>query len=170
MNLQHHWRYEKIVSLEEAAQKAAELKAQGKKVVSLNGSFDIVHAGHLDMLEEAKQQGDVLIVCVNSDASVKDGKGSTRPFIPEAERAALVAALMCVDYVTIVDASYKEMPSVFIRALKPTIHVNGAEYGPVDGWVEKPAMDEVGAIGYSVERRPGLATSDIVKKIIDSSK
>lgn len=168
MAWQHHWRTEKILSLEDATKKAAELKAAGKKVVTLNGSFDIVHAGHLDMVEEAKMQGDVLFVGINSDASIKDGKGPTRPFIPEQERAALVAALACVDYVVIVDAEYKEMPSVFIGVIKPDVHVNGAEYGPVETWVEKPAMDEVGAIGYAVARRPGLATSDIVAKIKSS--
>lgn len=157
-----------MLSLKEAAEKAAELKAVGKTVVTLNGSFDIVHAGHLDMLEEAKMQGDFLFVGVNSDASVRDGKGPTRPFIPERERAALVAALVCVDYAVIVDASYKDMPSVFIRAIKPNVHVNGAEYGPVETWVEKPAMDEVGAVGYTVERRPGLSTSELVAKIKSS--
>lgn len=165
MELQHHWRTEKILSLEEAAEKAAELKAAGKKVVTLNGSFDLVHAGHLDMLEEAKLQGDLLFIGLNTDESIRNEKGPARPYIPQQERVALLAALVCTDYVTVVDATYKDLPSVFIRALKPDIHVNGSEYGPAETWVEKPAMDEVGAVGYTVARRPGLATSDIVAKI-----
>lgn len=165
MALEHHWRVEKILSLEEAAQKAAELKTLGKKIVTVNGSFDILHAGHLDMLEESKMQGDVMFVGVNSDMSIKDEKGGERPFIGEQERMAMLAALACVDYVVLVDDTYRDVPAVFIRAIKPNIHSNGAEYGPVKEWVEKPAMDEVGATGYSVARRPGLATSDIIEKI-----
>jgi rfaE bifunctional protein nucleotidyltransferase chain/domain len=165
MALPHHWREEKILTLEEAAERAADLKKQGKTIVSANGSFDIVHAGHLDLLEEARQQGDVLFVGLNSDASVRNGKGAARPYIPERERAALLAALMCVDYVVIVDAPYREMQDVFIHALKPAVHVNGAEYGQPEAWIEWKAMQAVGARGYAVERRPGLSTSDLITKI-----
>src|SRR5689334_11766824 len=106
MALEHHWRTEKILTLEQAAQKSAELKAQGKKIVTVNGGFDILHAGHLDMLEEAKQRGDYLFVGVNSDTSIKNKKGEERPFIPEAERIAMLAALACVDYVVLLDFPY----------------------------------------------------------------
>ncbi len=169
MALEHHWRTEKILSLEEAAKKAAELKAAGKKIVTVNGSFDIVHAGHLDMLEEAKMQGDVMFLGVNSDKSIKDEKGAERPFIPQMERMALMAALACVDYVVLLDAPYDEAQNYLISAVKPDVHVNGAEYGPVEKWVEYPAMQKVDAKGHAVERRPGLATSDIVKKIKTSA-
>lgn len=163
--MQHHWRYDKIISLEDAAQKAQELKAAGKKIVTVNGSFDLLHAGHLDMLEEAKQQGDALFLGINSDTSIRNEKGETRPIIGEQERAAMLAALMCVDYVVIINAPYDDMQNVLLRAIKPSIHANGAEYGAPEKWIEWPAMQEVGAQGHSVERRPGLATSDIVKKI-----
>lgn len=163
--MQHHWHYEKMLSLEEAAQKAEELKAAGKKVVTVNGSFDLLHAGHLDMLEEAKQQGDVLFLGINSDTSIRNEKGSGRPIIGEQERAAMLAALICVDYVVIIDAPYDDMQNALLRAIVPAIHANGAEYGAPENWVEWPVMQEVGAQGYSVQRRPGLATSDIVEKI-----
>jgi len=163
--MKHHWRYEKILELEAASEKAAELKAQGKKIITANGSFDILHAGHLDLLEEARQQGDVLFIGLNSDTSIKEEKGQIRPFISEQERAAMLAALICIDYVAIIDASYDDLPSVFIKAIKPAVHVNGAEYGSPETWVEYPAMQEVGAIGHAVERRPGLATTDLIKKI-----
>src|SRR5687767_2126192 len=131
--MKHHWRYEKILTFEVATQKAAELREQGKKIVTANGAFDLLHAGHLDLLEEAKQQGDVLFIGINSDTSVKEGKGSTRPFIGEQERAAMLAALVCVDYVVIIDAPYNGgVPNQLIKSLKPHIHVNGAEYGTSD--------------------------------------
>jgi rfaE bifunctional protein nucleotidyltransferase chain/domain len=163
--MQHHWRTEKILTLEQAAQKAAELKAAKKKIVTVNGSFDILHAGHLDMLEEAKQQGDILFVGINSDRSVRGYKGEDRPFIPEQERAALLVALICVDYVVILDGAGAGVEDDFIRAVKPRIHANGAEYGEPSTWREWPVMQEVNAKGYSVARRPGLATTDIIDKI-----
>lgn len=163
--MKHHWRYEKILTLDEAKKQAEELAAVGKKLVTVNGSFDILHAGHLDMLEEAKQQGDVLFVGVNSDQSVKGYKGESRPYIPEQERAALVAALACVDYVVIMDGPGAGVEDELIRKIRPHLHVNGAEYGEPASWREWPAMQEVGAQGHVVTRRPGLATSDIIKKI-----
>ncbi|MBI3251482.1 MAG: adenylyltransferase/cytidyltransferase family protein [Candidatus Andersenbacteria bacterium] len=161
----HHWRTEKILSTDEAATKAAELKTSGKKIVTVNGAFDILHAGHLDMLEEAKMQGDALFVGVNSDTSIRDKKGADRPYISQEERMAMLAALICVDYVVLLDAPYDQAQDALILAVKPDVHANGAEYGPVETWVDYPAMQKVGAKGYGVERRPGLATSDIVKKV-----
>ena len=165
MNLQHHWRTEKILSLDEAREKAAELKASGKNIVTVNGAFDILHAGHLDMLEEAKMQGDVLFVGVNSDTSIRNKKGADRPYIPQEERMAMLAALTCVDYVVLLDAPYDEAQNALILAVKPDTHANGAEYGEPEKWIEYPAMQKVGAKGYGVQRRPGLATSELIEKI-----
>lgn len=167
--MNHHWRTEKILDLTQAAQKADELRAAGKKIVSLNGSFDLLHAGHLDILEEGRQQGDVLFVGMNSDRSVKDGKGVNRPYIPEQERAALLAALICVDYVVLLDVvPYGKAQDDFILAVKPNVHVNGSEYGDPSTWVDKKAMDKVGAQGYTVARRPSLSSSDIITRIKNS--
>ncbi len=163
--MKHHWRTEKILTIAEAAARTGEWKQARKKLVTLNGAFDILHAGHLDMLEEAKQQGDLLIIGMNSDASVKDGKGSMRPFIPEAERAAMLAALSCVDYVVVIDAPYNKVQDVLIETVQPDVHVNGSEYGAPETWIEWPVMQRYGVKPYTVERRPGLATSDIVAKI-----
>jgi len=163
--MEHHWRTEKILDLEQAAITAAELKAQGKKIVTVNGAFDIVHAGHLDILEEAKQQGDVLVVGVNSDKSISDKKGPERPFIPQVERMAVLAAFICVDFVVLLDFPYDQAQDELILAIKPDIHANGSEYGNPSTWVDKAAMDKVGAKPYVVARRPGLATSGIIKKI-----
>lgn len=160
-----NWRMEKIKTLEEVAQVAAELERQGKKLVTVNGSFDILHAGHLDQLEEAKKQGEVLFVGVNSDASVREKKGKGRPYFPEAARAAMLAALACVDYVIIIDAPYDEVQNVLIRAVKPYIHTNGPDYGPVESWIEWPVMQEVGAKGYIMKRRNDFSTSALIAKI-----
>lgn len=164
--MKHHWRYEKILTLEQAAAKAAQLKGAGKKLVTVNGSFDIMHAGHLDTLEEAKQQGDILFVGLNSDGSIQQAKGKIRPIIPEQQRAAMLAALACVDFVVIIDAPYAEVQNVLLRTVKPHVHTNGSEYGSPETWIEWPVMQKVGAVGHVVLRRPGLATSDILKKVI----
>lgn len=163
--LAHRWRMEKIILLETARDRAAQLKRDGRRLVTVNGSFDLLHAGHLDLLEEAKLQGDVLFVGLNSDASVREGKGPGRPVIPEAERAAMLAALACVDYVVPIDAPYNELPARMLDAVRPNVHVNGSEYGPPETWVEWPAMRAVKAAGHTVSRRPGLATTDIVSRI-----
>ncbi len=166
MELKHHWRFDKMLTLEEAKAKAEQLRSEGKKIVSMNGSFDLLQAGHLDFIEEAKMQGDVLFVGVNSDESVRGGKGPDRPIIPQQERMALLAAMEAVDYVVLIEGAYTEEPQgSFIPAIKPHVHVNGSDYGPVESWIEWPAMQEVGAVGYKVERRPNLSTSEIIAKI-----
>ena len=161
-----NWRGKKIVTLAEAAARAEALRAEGKRLVTLNGSFDILHAGHLDQLEEAKRQGDVLFVGINSDASVREGKGAGRPYVPERARAALLAALACTDYIVIIDAPYAGgVPQALIHAVKPQIHVNGPDYGAPEGWVEWPAMQAVGARGYTVAHRNDFSTTALVQKI-----
>ena len=153
------------MTINEAQSRAVELKESGKKLVTVNGSFDLLHAGHLDQLEEAKHQGDMLFVGINSDASVQEEKGKDRPINSEQARAALLAALECVDFVVIVDAPYAEVQNVLLRAVKPDVHVNGPDYGEPPSWIEWPIMQEVGATGCVVQRRNDLATSDIIKKI-----
>ncbi len=153
-------------TLEEAAKVAGELRGAGKKIVTVNGSFDFLHAGHLDQLEEARRQGDVLFVGLNSDESVQQGKGTSRPYIPEAARAAMLAALACVDYVIVIDAPYGGgVPQALVRAVKPHVHINGPDYGLPETWVEWPAMQEVGAKGYTTPRRNHLSTTRLIAKI-----
>ncbi len=163
-----NWRTDKILTLQEAAEHAEQLRLQGKILVTLNGSFDILHAGHLDQLEEAKLQGDVLFVGINSDNSVREGKGEGRPYIPAEARAALLAALACTDYVVIIDEPYDTVPQALIEAVKPHVHVNGYDYGQPETWVEWPVMQRVGAKGYMVKRRNEISTSDLIKKIRNS--
>ena len=160
-----NWRTNKIITLERAVALAEIFRSQKNIIVTLNGSFDILHAGHLDQLEEARRQGHVLFVGINSDASVREGKGDARPFVPQEARVALLAALICTDYVIIIDEPYNRVPEVLIKAVKPTVHVNGYDYGRPERWIEWPIMQQVGAKGYTVKRRNLISTSDLVKKI-----
>jgi rfaE bifunctional protein nucleotidyltransferase chain/domain len=113
------------VTLAELTPLVAEARSRGRTIVLANGAFDLLHVGHVRYLEGAKALGDVLVVAVNSDASVRAAKGEGRPVIPQAERAELVAALRCVDHVVVFDE-----PDVrgIIRALKPEVHAKGTDY------------------------------------------
>src|SRR5881628_2267392 len=115
----------KILDMEELAARAKELRAAGKKLVATNGCFDLLHVGHVRYLQAARALGDVLVVGVNSDASVQALKGLSRPVVPGVERAELLAGLRCVDYVTLFDDA---TPEALIEALRPAIHVKGGDY------------------------------------------
>jgi D-beta-D-heptose 7-phosphate kinase/D-beta-D-heptose 1-phosphate adenosyltransferase len=116
----------KLKSLEELERLITSAKARGNKIVFTNGCFDILHPGHLHLLRESKALGDSLIVAVNSDRSVKQIKGPTRPFISEAGRAELIGALEMVDYVILFD---EPDPRRLLAALKPDVLVKGGDYG-----------------------------------------
>ncbi len=139
---------------------AALLRAQGKSIVTLNGSFDLLHAGHLHILTEAKNQGDMLIVGLNSDASVRRYKAAGRPLIPQTERARMLLALRCVDYVHIFD---EDVPMPFLAAVRPDVHVNGSEYG--QDCIEAPTVRRFGGRIHIVEKIPGLSTSALLDRI-----
>lgn len=157
----------KILDLESARQRASVLRGEGKRLVTVNGSFDLLHAGHLVILDEAKAQGDVLFVGMNSDASVKQYKGPDRPIVAEELRARMLSALLCVDYVVVLDDV--EAGAAILRLIQPQVHVNGSEYGPPEQWVEYPVIQELRVTPYVCQRRPALATSDIIRKIQKNS-
>src|SRR3989338_6315672 len=116
----------KLILPEDLEKKALEIKEGGATVATLNGSFDLLHAGHLTILYEAKMQADILIVALNSDASIQQYKSPLRPIIPLAFRLQMMASIAFVDYVTY----YEETtPMNFIEKVKPHVHVNGADYG-----------------------------------------
>ncbi len=139
---------------------ATALRSQGKRIVTINGSFDILHSGHLHILREARDQGDVLIVGVNSDRSVRAYKGADRPFVGEQERAEMLLALRYVDYVHIFD---EEVPMPFLEEVKPHVHVNGAEYGA--DCIEAPLVRNHGGRIHIVEKVPGLSTTAIAGRV-----
>ncbi|MGL4307849.1 MAG: D-glycero-beta-D-manno-heptose 1-phosphate adenylyltransferase [Cetobacterium sp.] len=138
-----------------------ELKKQGKKVVFTNGCFDILHVGHLTYLNEAKRQGNILVVGVNSDSSVKRLKGESRPINNEIDRAEMLCGLKAVDYTVIFE---EDTPMELIEELKPSIHVKGGDYKkedlPETEVVERNG-GEVRILGFV----QGKSTTNIVKKI-----
>jgi rfaE bifunctional protein nucleotidyltransferase chain/domain len=136
---------------------------EGKKVVWTNGCFDLLHAGHVRSLRDAKAMGDILIVGINSDASVRAIKGSQRPIICEDDRAEVIAALHAVDYVTIFNESD---PVAILSRLRPDIHCKGAEYA--DG--KRPVPEREIVFGYGGEIRflphyEGRSTTGLMERI-----
>ena len=141
---------EKILPLEAAIARVAELKRQAKRVVFTNGCFDLLHPGHTRYLAEARKLGDTLVVALNSDSSVRALKGAGRPVQPEAERAEILAALRSVDLVTIfADATPREV----IRRMLPQVLVKGADWRPN----EVVGREEVEAAGGRVVSIPVTA-------------
>jgi len=143
---------------------AATLRAKGKRIVTINGSFDILHNGHLHILNEARQRGDVLIVGLNSDASVKSYKGPARPIVPERRRAEMLLAMRVVDYVHIFD---EPNPIAFLKEILPDVHVNGSEYG--EDCIESETVRHGGGEIYIVNRIPGLSTSGLIDVLQSNS-
>jgi D-beta-D-heptose 7-phosphate kinase/D-beta-D-heptose 1-phosphate adenosyltransferase len=136
---------------------AAALSARGRRIVTINGSFDVLHNGHLHILNEARQCGDVLIVGLNSDASVRSYKGDSRPIVPEQQRAEMLLALRPVDYVHVFNESD---PIAFLEQVQPDVHVNGSEYG--ENCIESETVKRGGGRIHVVERIPGLSTTNLL--------
>jgi rfaE bifunctional protein nucleotidyltransferase chain/domain len=147
----------------ELVSKVAELKAQGKKIATLNGSFDLLHAGHLHIIYEASLQGDMLIVALNTDQSIQQYKSPKRPIVTLSSRARMMAALGFVDFVTCFDETD---PRTILEKIKPHVHVNGAEYGAE--CIESDTVKRYGGKIHIVPLVPGLSTSNLIKKIIDT--
>lgn len=150
----------KVIFPDQIERDTLQLRKQGKSIVTLNGSFDLMHAGHLYILQEAAKQADILIVALNSDSSIQQYKGTDRPIITLRYRIELMAALECVDYVTWFEETD---PREILKKIKPDVHVNGAEYGP--NCIEAATVKEGGGRLYLVDRIPSLSTSEIIKKI-----
>ncbi|TCL62801.1 glycerol-3-phosphate cytidylyltransferase [Hydrogenispora ethanolica] len=134
---------------------------QNLKIVLTNGCFDLLHAGHLRTFCEAKKLGDLLVVGLNSDRSVRGLKGETRPLVRETDRALLVSALKPVDYVTIFD---EPTASDLLLALRPHVYVKGGDYS-LENLPERQAILEIGAQTVFVPLVEGISTSELVKKI-----
>jgi rfaE bifunctional protein nucleotidyltransferase chain/domain len=139
------------------------LKAQGKTIVTTNGSFDLLHAGHVKMLEEAKSLGDVLIVGMNSDVSVIRYKGRIRPICPQEQRAAMLAALACTDYVTIFD---ELTPIPLLEIIQPDIHVNSPEHGYE--CVEREVVERHGGRIHLAQLIGGMSTTQLLARITEA--
>jgi len=136
-------------------------REQGLRVVLTNGCFDILHSGHLSLLEAARRSGDRLVVALNSDRSVRALKGEGRPLIPEAERAELLLALEAVDQVVIYD---EPTPIEVVRAVRPDVLVKGADWA-ADAIVGRDEVEATGGRVLRVELVPGRSTSGLLERI-----
>jgi len=151
----------KVLTLDQAVDRVHELKRQGKRVVFTNGCFDLIHPGHTRYLAAARALGDVLVVAVNSDRTVRLLKGDSRPVIPEGERMELLAALRAVDYVTVFD---DPTPREVIARMLPQVLVKGADWGP-NAIVGREEVEGAGGEVVSMPLAQGFSTSAIIDKI-----
>lgn len=157
---------EKIKKREHLAGICEKLKQQGKTVVFTNGCFDILHLGHVKLLQQAKALGDVLILGLNTDESVKRLKGPSRPIIKQDERAEMLAALEMIDYVTFFD---EDTPVRTLEILKPSIHVKGGDYQE-EYMPETPIVKKHGGKIVILPYVKGLSTTNIIRKIEENKK
>ncbi|MBQ9312735.1 MAG: D-glycero-beta-D-manno-heptose 1-phosphate adenylyltransferase [Bacteroidales bacterium] len=137
------------------------LKMKGKKIVFTNGCFDLLHKGHIDYLSKARELGDVLILGLNTDNSIKRIKGETRPIQDEDSRAFILASLVCVDYVVMFE---EDTPYNLINAIKPDVLVKGADYKKED-IVGGDIVEKNGGEVTTIEFLDGYSTTNIIKKI-----
>lgn len=137
-----------------------EQRAAGRRIVFTNGVFDILHPGHLRYLQAARRHGDLLIVGLNSDASVRRNKGPSRPINPEDERAEVLSALECVDAVSIFD---EDTPATIIRRVQPDILVKGADW-PADQIVGRDTVEAAGGRVILEPVEQGYSTTSIIDR------
>jgi len=156
----------KVLSLDTLLPIREQLKDARKTVVFTNGGFDLLHLGHVRYLQEARELGDVLIVGLNSDESMRQIKGPRRPLAPQGDRAEILAALGCVDYVVIFD---ELTPERVISLLRPDVHCKGGDYRPGSG-KDIPEAEVVRAYGGRVEILPllsGRSTTALIAAIVE---
>lgn len=151
----------KVVRQDELILHVAEHKRNGQRVVFTNGCFDLLHPGHVRVLEQARAQGDVLVVALNTDASVRRSKGSSRPILPEAERAEIMAALAAVDYAVLFD---EPTPRELITRARPDVLVKGADWGASE-IVGREEVEAAGGSVVSIPLEPGYSTSAILERM-----
>jgi rfaE bifunctional protein nucleotidyltransferase chain/domain len=151
---------EKTLSPASISEKVQELRAAKKTIATLNGSFDLMHAGHLQIIFEASLQADVLIVALNSDASIQAYKSPERPIVSLPNRLHMMAALEFVDFVTWFEETD---PRSLLNRIAPDVHVNGAEYG--ENCIEAETVRRAGGRMHIVPLVPGLSTSYLIAKI-----
>jgi D-beta-D-heptose 7-phosphate kinase/D-beta-D-heptose 1-phosphate adenosyltransferase len=151
----------RVLSRDEAGRFAADLHAAGQRIVFTNGVFDLLHPGHVRYLQAARQEGNALIVGVNSDRSVRANKGPSRPIIPEHERAELLAALACVDAVVVFD---EDTPADIINRVQPDVLVKGADWA-ADQIVGRDTVEARGGKVVRIPIEEGWSTTAILERI-----
>ena len=151
-----------IVTLEEVTTIAAGLKQEGRRIVFTNGCFDIIHIGHIRYLRSARQYGDILIVGLNSDESVRKIKGDNRPIVPQTERAEVLSSLRFVDYVVIFN---EPDPYNAIAAVRPDVLVKGGDWS-VDNIIGRDIVESYGGDVLTIPFIEGASSSGIIENII----
>jgi len=151
---------DKIMPFEELRQIVAARQSAGQTIVFTNGCFDILHAGHVDLLEEAAREGNILVVALNSDDSVRGLKGPERPVNPQQQRAHVLAALAVVDYVVLFD---DPDPGRLITGLLPDVLVKGGDWSP-ETIIGADVVQASGGRIATIPLKYGASTTDIIKK------
>jgi len=157
------WDKDKIIKPENLKSFAEQIKGNGKTLATLNGSFDLMHAGHLQIIFEASKTADILLVALNSDESIKKYKSPKRPIISLKFRMEMMAAIEFVDYVTWFEETD---PRDFLQTVKPNVHVNGSEYG--ENCIEAEVVKSNGGKIHIVNKIPSLSTTQVIQKILNS--
>ena len=152
----------KIVGLEELSERSKRLRAAGKKLIATNGCFDLLHVGHIRYLEGAKGLGDLLVVGVNSDEQVRRQKGAGRPFMPERERAEIIASIRAVDFVTIFTEPTVEQ---LLLSIRPDIHAKGTDYTE-ESVPERDVVRSYGGRVCIVGDPKDHSSTEMLKKVI----
>src|SRR4030066_259124 len=153
---------EKIKEKQDLREIIGDLKAKGKRIVFTNGCFDLLHIGHVRYLEKARALGDVLVVGVNSDTSVRELKGPKRPILPEEERAEILSGLGCVDYVTLFD---EIDPLKLITSVRPDVLVKGGDWAK-EQIVGKEAVERSGGEVFIIPFVKKASTSNLIETIL----
>lgn len=151
----------KIVDIQSLLDSRAKMKRAGKRLVFTNGCFDLLHAGHVRYLSDARALGDALVVALNSDRSVRALKGEGRPILNEQERAEVIAALEAVDYVIVFD---EETPRELIASLLPDVLVKGGDW-PIDQIIGREEVEAAGGRVLSLPYVEGSSTTEIIERI-----
>lgn len=159
-----------VVSLETLCGLRAGWRREGVRLALTNGVFDLLHSGHVGYLEQARALGDRLVVGINSDASTRALKGPLRPLLPEAERAEVLAALRCVDYVTIFEEATAE---ALVKALQPEVYVKGGDYAGAGMAPDEARLPEARVVrGYGgqvilLPYKAGRSTTEVIAQIVE---
>ena len=156
---------DKVKNIQEIVELTKELKSKNQVVVTTNGTFDILHYAHIHLFEKAKNEGDVLVVLINSDESVRRNKGPKRPIISQQERAKMISALQCVDYVTIFE---EETPLNVLKMISPNKHIKGGSFDYNRMRAEKELIEGFGGEYKCFELEEGFSTTSIIEKILKS--
>ncbi len=152
---------QKILKLAPLKSRLNALRSEGKRIVFTNGCFDLLHPGHIRYLQRARALGDVLVVALNSDRSVRQIKGADRPVLTAEERCEVMAALECVDFVTVFD---HDTPLEVIQELQPDVLAKGGDW-PLDQIVGREAVERAGGKVVAVEFEKGYSTTGIISRI-----